>query len=130
MEDGKTQLTFLTVIEMLQNIPRRKKLSVSELEKSGTGDHQSILFFFFLACSSGCCWLLLAINRVSSLCAVLHVYRVLTCCLLLGSWHCGRGDGFICSQLLFLTEALSAEWERGNRQQYLAIPLLFEKFMG
>lgn len=61
MEDGKTQLTFLTVIEMLQNIPRRKKLTVSELEKSGTGDHQSILFFFFwpvLVAAAGCCWLL------------------------------------------------------------------------
>lgn len=35
-----------------------KKLTVSELEKGGTGDHQPLLKIF-LACSTGCCWLLI-----------------------------------------------------------------------
>lgn len=66
---------------------------------------------------------------VSSLCAVLQDYRVLTCCLLVGSWQCGAGDGVTFFQLLFLSEVLSAEWEGGNREQHMAVPLVLEKFM-
>jgi len=67
---------------------------------------------------------------VPSLCAVLQDFRVFTCCLLVGSWQCGAGDGFTFSELLFLSEVLSAEWKGGNREQHMATPLLLEKFMG
>lgn len=105
--------------------PHQKKLTVSELEKGGTGYHQPILKIF-MACSTGCCWLLIWFQ----VCAVLQDYKVLTCCLLVGFWQCGAGDGFTFSQLLFLSEVPSAEWEGGNREQHMATPLALEKFMG